>query len=403
MNLNNELNGVELKFSGIPSETVRATLKSNSFRWSKYKKVWFSKQSEESILFAESLVSIYNDTVEEVETMEVVEEVAASQEVEKVTTIEKVEQNENTSLIGRKIFGQWGVMSGWDYGYITESTNDEVIITWEEDGHKEHVNTNSLIVVDEFTSLDPVGLYLMPIETPEQPEEQQEQPATEQKEVTPEGKQQVKTITFLWSESSMISDETTVATFEEAEQLIKKAASEAPKDGCYDKTKFMITWEDGQEYTGRIDIVHSDLFKVQPLKQHIESHCNYVINDREGWHSEEDKASYREFLDTYLLEDYKPIETAENIHNSEETPKGNVIDFTSRFQQKREKEESNDLYNKFLNNILPYMTKDDMLQMQAVYHTGNDEEIEAFFNKISLKAAVMAEQKELNGNDQKLK
>src|SRR5213079_714885 len=36
LNYNTEKNGIELKFSGIPTEGTRQLLKENGFRWSKY-------------------------------------------------------------------------------------------------------------------------------------------------------------------------------------------------------------------------------------------------------------------------------------------------------------------------------------------------------------------------------
>lgn len=53
--LNEQLNGIEIAFTSIPSEEVRNELKTNGFRWSKYKKVWYAKQSEERLQFAKML------------------------------------------------------------------------------------------------------------------------------------------------------------------------------------------------------------------------------------------------------------------------------------------------------------------------------------------------------------
>lgn len=173
LNINEEKKGIELKFSGIPTEGTRQLLKDNKFRWSKYNKVWFTKQTENALLFAESFVSAFNDTFVEVETITTVEE---------TTTNEPVEAGE---------------------------------------------------VTEELTPV-----------------------------YTNENKIKVKSIMFIWSESNVITDNTIVNTFAEAENLIKQAAFNAPDDGCYDKTKFKIVWTDGQDYTGRIDIVKADSFKI---------------------------------------------------------------------------------------------------------------------------------------------
>ena len=53
--LNEQLNGIEIAFTSIPSEEVRNELKTNGFRWSKYKKVWYAKQTAERLEFAKML------------------------------------------------------------------------------------------------------------------------------------------------------------------------------------------------------------------------------------------------------------------------------------------------------------------------------------------------------------
>ncbi|WP_137743286.1 LPD25 domain-containing protein [Robertmurraya siralis] len=209
---------------------------------------------------------------------------------------------------------------------------------------------------------------------------------------TPEGKIEVQSIQFIWSESAYIEDDTTVSTFTEAEAMIKNAAIHAPDNGCYDKTKFLITWSDCQTYEGRIDIVKSDSFKTQPLKNHIERFASFVIDDESE--STERKEAYREFLNTYPLEDFTPT-TPEKLNKS---AKGNVLDFSTRFQQKQEKEEINRLTNHWLNNILPYMTNEEIDQLQQAYKVDDDQQIERIFTKISLSTAVKRASEELIQN-----
>lgn len=75
----------------------------------------------------------------------------------------------DSKLIGRKVFGQWGIDAGWNYGIITgENIYNEVIVNWEDwegsgDGQYYYC-IKDLIIVNEDTSLDPIGVYLMPIE-----------------------------------------------------------------------------------------------------------------------------------------------------------------------------------------------------------------------------------------------
>jgi hypothetical protein len=329
MNLNEELNGVELKFSGKPSETIRNELKANKFRYSKPQNLWYAKQSNTTILFAESLVSIYNDVQEAVQENEIqpeqVEEVAA--------------------------------------------TNEEIHIT-----------------------VDTVEV----------------EPKEEEKEVAPSqnGKYKVKEILFIWSEySSIITDNTKVSNFQEADKLIKKVAQSMEEDSGYYKTKFMITWENGYEYTGRIDIEKEYLFQQSPLKEHIENHCTFYGGTRKPhWMSEsdysnhvniankEEQQSYITFLETYSLEDEQPTLEPTKHNNSKG---GKVLDFSSKFKQKQEQEETEKMMDHFLQNVLPYMDRDDQLKLTSAYRNNNDEEVNKIWNELMLSTAVKRARKEM--------
>jgi hypothetical protein len=64
--LNDDKNGVEIYFDSKPSEEVRNTLKANGFRWGKYNKCWYAKQSDETISLANQLAgeeaqNVYNN------------------------------------------------------------------------------------------------------------------------------------------------------------------------------------------------------------------------------------------------------------------------------------------------------------------------------------------------------
>jgi putative lipoic acid-binding regulatory protein len=61
--LNNELKGIELSFESKPTSEVLANIKSQGFRWHNMKQIWYAKQSEERIQFANSLNGLNeNDT-----------------------------------------------------------------------------------------------------------------------------------------------------------------------------------------------------------------------------------------------------------------------------------------------------------------------------------------------------
>lgn len=53
--LNNQLNGVEIKFDSKPTTEILEKLHANHWRWSKYKQLWYNKQTEENIQFAKEV------------------------------------------------------------------------------------------------------------------------------------------------------------------------------------------------------------------------------------------------------------------------------------------------------------------------------------------------------------
>jgi len=55
--MNTEKNGIEIRFDNKPEQLILDTLKANGFRWSKYQKMWYAKQTEERINLVNSLNS----------------------------------------------------------------------------------------------------------------------------------------------------------------------------------------------------------------------------------------------------------------------------------------------------------------------------------------------------------
>lgn len=55
MRLNAEKNGVELKFPGRPTSDVLDTLKSNGWRWSRFSKLWYNRDTETNRAFASEI------------------------------------------------------------------------------------------------------------------------------------------------------------------------------------------------------------------------------------------------------------------------------------------------------------------------------------------------------------
>ena len=56
--LNNELNGIELFFEAKPDAKTLEAVKSNGFRWSPSKKIWYAKQTSDRLKFIETLGTI---------------------------------------------------------------------------------------------------------------------------------------------------------------------------------------------------------------------------------------------------------------------------------------------------------------------------------------------------------
>ncbi|MCR8641514.1 hypothetical protein NV379_02485 [Paenibacillus sp. N1-5-1-14] len=239
LNINNDKNGIEIKFEFKPSTNVIEGLKAMGFRWSSYSSVWWAKQTPDRLKFATMFTDSFNDiTVEEPATIENEDVVEAQDEKEEPAQDQPEQEN--------------------------EMLTDTIIIN---------------------------------------------------------GKIKVKEITFLWSESSMIKDNLTVTTFAEAEESVRLIASNVR--GGYDKTKFVITWTDGDTYTGRLDVEKKDENKQTPIKDHITDWLQFLTVDKKPSHmsveqyhntlkayaiTEEDKKLYYDFFEKYALTDMEPIE-----------------------------------------------------------------------------------------------
>ena len=58
MTMNNEKQGIELRFAGKPDSSTITSLKDNGFRWSPTQKMWYAKQSEDRLAFVATLDGI---------------------------------------------------------------------------------------------------------------------------------------------------------------------------------------------------------------------------------------------------------------------------------------------------------------------------------------------------------
>jgi hypothetical protein len=156
---------------------------------------------------------------------------------------------------------------------------------------------------------------------------------------------EVESITFEWSESPVVKDNTTVNTFAEAESIIFNIACNK-NTGGYDKTKFKITWKDGHTYSGRIDVL-SSYTSGKELKKHVEDHCTFFAGLRKAYHetmeeyentlkaygvTEDDKAEYKLFLDTYLLVDITSVQPEPTKEIIEELQQTEVLENNSTIE-----------------------------------------------------------------------
>lgn len=64
--LNEEKNGVEIHFNNKPSQDVLNNLKANGFRYSRYNKVWYAKQSETTLNYANTFTNQSEEQIKEI-------------------------------------------------------------------------------------------------------------------------------------------------------------------------------------------------------------------------------------------------------------------------------------------------------------------------------------------------
>lgn len=62
ISFNEEKNGIEIKFDGKPERAVLENLKANGFRWSRYQKIWYAKDTEERREFIKSFDAVETES-----------------------------------------------------------------------------------------------------------------------------------------------------------------------------------------------------------------------------------------------------------------------------------------------------------------------------------------------------
>jgi hypothetical protein len=71
----------------------------------------------------------------------------------------------------------------------------------------------------------------------------------------------------------------TVASFEDADNILMAWSATAPDNGCYNKTRACVTWPDGTEYSFRLDLVHHSK-EVPSLRSEIASTAEFWTGKR---------------------------------------------------------------------------------------------------------------------------
>jgi len=127
--LNEELNGIEITFTGVPSEEVRNELKANGFRWSKYKKVWYAKQTPERLEFAKMLVG---ETEQEKQTKEVAEQSEVKQVEAQTEEVTQEQTNNNNSTQKKEQERSEGAQPTQEEKKPSKIKVKEIVFLWSE-------------------------------------------------------------------------------------------------------------------------------------------------------------------------------------------------------------------------------------------------------------------------------
>jgi hypothetical protein len=274
MKLNDKLNGIELYFTGKPSEGTRELLKENGFRWSKYNKCWYSKQSDKSMLFAESLVSAYNDNI-----------------TDKPETIEDITEqpcNSNESL--------------------ETPVND---ITEQE----EQTEVNNTITEEQSTT-------------------EQQNPYNSECVITPNGY-------YCYFKAWEFEPE-------QITELLQGSNIPFTESG----EKFFFQG---------ITVIQFKLVQM--------------INKENGSILWDDSNSYEETTNNETI-------------TAKENKNGKVLDFSSRFKAKQEKKEMESMTNHFIDNVLPFLNNDELIELQKAYNSKNTSELDSLWQRLMMITAV---------------
>lgn len=123
--INIEKNGIELYFDNKPADDVRENLKVNGFKWSKYNKCWYIKDSEEARKFVRDFLKSEAEANKE----EIVEVEATKEEaVEKIEVI-----NQEKIIIHIEGEGSIAPITTNSIEKATKNLNDRILVEYAEE------------------------------------------------------------------------------------------------------------------------------------------------------------------------------------------------------------------------------------------------------------------------------
>jgi hypothetical protein len=103
MKINEELNGIELYFASKPDQSVLSNLKANSFRWSSFKKCWYTKQSEKAFKIVNNLIGEVKEEVKEIVKKSTSKNVMTLWESAQYTKLEGINREQDCKQLAKEI------------------------------------------------------------------------------------------------------------------------------------------------------------------------------------------------------------------------------------------------------------------------------------------------------------
>lgn len=93
----------------------------------------------------------------------------------------------------------------------------------------------------------------------------------------------IKKATILWSESKCFGENVEFTSLSDLSSAMSRISMNCNKNGCYDKTKIKLEWENGAEYEGQWDIKHLSFCSNDYLvKPHVINVCKYINKEGGG-------------------------------------------------------------------------------------------------------------------------